>query len=66
MTSLSSLGDWPRLARYSVWASAVEEPGDCFALFVACDATKLSAELIEEFATYCIVRGLFWGQHLRR
>ena len=25
-----------------------------------CDATTLSAELIEEFASYCIDRGLFW------
>ena len=60
VASLPSLGEWRRLASDSGWAAAVEEPGDGFALFVACDATKLSAELIEEFATYCIDRGLFW------
>ncbi len=57
---LLSFGDWRRLAADPAWAAAVEEPGDGFAVFVACDATELSAELIEEFASYCIDRGLFW------
>ena len=52
--------DWRRLAADPAWAATVEEPGDGFALFLACDATELSAELIEEFASYCIDRGLFW------
>lgn len=60
VASLPSFGDWRRLPADPVWAAAVEEPCDGFALFVACDATELSAELIEEFATYCIDRGLFW------
>lgn len=60
VASLPSFGDWRRLLADPVWAAAVEEPRDGFALFVACDATNLSAELIEEFATYCIDRGLFW------
>ena len=45
-----SFDDWRRLAADPVWAATVEEPGEGFALFLACDATTLSAELIEEFA----------------
>lgn len=57
---VSSFDDWRGLAADPVWAATVEERGDGFALFVACAATTLSAELIEEFASYCIDRGLFW------
>lgn len=46
VASLPSLGDWRRLASDSGWAAAVEEPLGGFALFVACDASKLSVELI--------------------
>ena len=60
VASVPSFDDWRRLAADPVWAATVEEPGEGFALFVACDATALSAELIEEFASYCIERGLFW------
>ena len=60
VASVPSLEDWRRLAADPVWAGTVEEPGEGFALFVACDATTLSAELIEEFASYCLERGLFW------
>ena len=60
VASVPSFDDWRRLAADPVWAATVEEPGEGFALFVACDATALSAELIGEFASYCIERGLFW------
>lgn len=57
---MPSLDAWRRLADDPVWAATVEEGVHGFALFVACDAAMLSAELIEEFASYCIERGLFW------
>ena len=60
VASVPSFDDWRRLAADPVWATTVEEPGHGFAFLVACDATTLSAELIEEFASYCIGRGLFW------
>ena len=60
VASLPSFGDWRRVTDDPCWAAAVEEPSAGFALFVACDSTELSAELIEEFASYCIERGLFW------
>ena len=42
------------------WREKVEEDPAGFALFLACDATELSAEVIEEFAGYCVEHGLFW------
>lgn len=60
VAAVSSFDDWRRLVADPVWGATVEEPGDGFALFVACDAMELSAEQIEEFASYCIDRGLFW------
>jgi len=55
-----SFGEWPRLAADPTWKATVEESPAGFALFVACDATALSAELIGDFASYCIDHGLFW------
>lgn len=60
VASLPSFDHWRRLAADPAWAATVEEPCDGFALFVAYDATELSAERIDEFASYCIGRGLFW------
>ena len=60
VASVPSFNEWRCLVSEPAWAAVVEEPGAGFALFLACDATELNAELIEEFASYCIGRGLFW------
>jgi hypothetical protein len=60
LARLPSLGRWESLHADPMWNSVVERPVDGFALFVACDATTLPADLIAAFAAYCVDRSLFW------
>jgi hypothetical protein len=53
---LEALGAWRDFVG-SEWDSIGEEP---FALFLACDATLIPTEVIAEFASWCIDRGVFW------
>lgn len=55
-----SLEEWRLLAADSRWRETVEDSPAGFALFLACDAEGLSADLIGDFASYCIQHGLFW------
>lgn len=67
LTGIPSLEEWSAILGSDVWPVGA---GEGFALFVALDTPRISADLIGEFATWCIEHGLFavsvWGNDCER
>lgn len=60
LARLNSLEAWSDLSADPLWREVVEESADGFALFLACDASGLDADVIGAFAAHCIDQGMFW------
>ena len=51
---------WRELAATRAWRELIETPDRPFALFLAADTAHLEANLIADFARYCIDNEVFW------
>lgn len=58
--SVDSFDSWPALRGGDAWRAVVEDGTTGFALFLACDATSLTAEALATFAQYCLDHDVFW------